>query len=180
MSRIGRLPIRVPKNVEVKIEQGKAWVKGPKGELNLSVSKELDIRKEEDKIILNRPSDSIHHRSLHGLTRTLINNMINGVTSGYKKNLEIIGVGFKAEKKGSGILLSLGFSHSIYFVPPKGITLNIPVPTKIEVSGIDKVVVGEVAAKLRAYRPPEPYKGKGIRYEGELVRRKAGKTAGVK
>jgi len=180
VSRIGRLPIRVPKNVEVKIEQGKAWVKGPKGELNLSVSKELDIRKEEDKIILNRPSDSIHHRSLHGLTRTLINNMINGVTSGYKKNLEIIGVGFKAEKKGSGILLSLGFSHSIYFVPPKGITLNIPVPTKIEVSGIDKVVVGEVAAKLRAYRPPEPYKGKGIRYEGELVRRKAGKTAGVK
>lgn len=180
MSRIGRLPIRVPKNVEVKIEQGKAWVKGPKGELNLSVSKELDIRKEEDKIILNRPSDSIHHRSLHGLTRTLINNMINGVTSGYKKNLEIIGVGFKAEKKGSGILLSLGFSHSIYFVPPKGITLTIPVPTKIEVSGIDKVVVGEVAAKLRAYRPPEPYKGKGIRYEGELVRRKAGKTAGVK
>ena len=180
MSRIGRLPIRVPKNVEVKIEQGKAWVKGPKGELNLSVSKELDIRKEEDKIILNRPSDSIHHRSLHGLTRTLINNMINGVTTGYKKNLEIIGVGFKAEKKGSGILLALGFSHSIYFVPPKGITLAVPVPTKIEVSGIDKVVVGEVAAKIRAYRPPEPYKGKGIRYEGELVRRKAGKTAGVK
>lgn len=180
MSRIGRLPIRVPKNVEVKIEQGKAWVKGPKGELNLSVSKELDIRKEEDKIILNRPSDSIHHRSLHGLTRTLMNNMINGVTTGYKKNLEIIGVGFKAEKKGSGILLSLGFSHSIYFVPPKGITLTVPVPTKIEVSGIDKVVVGEVAAKIRAYRSPEPYKGKGIRYEGELVRRKAGKTAGVK
>ena len=180
MSRIGRLPIRVPKNVEVKIEQGKAWVKGPKGELNLSVSKELDIRKEEDKIILNRPSDSIHHRSLHGLTRTLINNMINGVTTGYKKNLEIIGVGFKAEKKGSGILLALGFSHSIYFVPPKGISLAVPVPTKIEVSGIDKVVVGEVAAKIRAYRPPEPYKGKGIRYEGELVRRKAGKTAGVK
>jgi len=180
VSRIGRLPIRVPKNVEVKIEQGKAWVKGPKGELNLSVSKELDIRKEEDKIILNRPSDSIHHRSLHGLTRTLINNMINGVTTGYKKNLEIIGVGFKAEKKGSGILLALGFSHSIYFVPPKGITLAVPVPTKIEVSGIDKVVVGEVAAKIRAYRPPEPYKGKGIRYEGELVRRKAGKTAGVK
>jgi large subunit ribosomal protein L6 len=106
--------------------------------------------------------------------------MINGVTTGYKKNLEIIGVGFKAEKKGSGILLSLGFSHSIYFVPPKGITLTVPVPTKIEVSGIDKVVVGEVAAKIRAYRSPEPYKGKGIRYEGELVRRKAGKTAGVK
>jgi large subunit ribosomal protein L6 len=180
VSRIGRLPIRVPKNVEVKIEQGKAWVKGPKGEIKMSVSKELDIRREEDKIILNRPSDSIYHRSLHGLTRTLINNMIHGVTTGYKKNLEIIGVGFKAEKKGSGILLSLGFSHGIYFVPPKGITLNIPVPTKIEVSGIDKVVVGEVAAKIRSYRPPEPYKGKGIRYEGELVRRKAGKTAGVK
>ncbi|OGB64932.1 MAG: 50S ribosomal protein L6 [Caldithrix sp. RBG_13_44_9] len=178
MSRIGRLPIRVPKNVEVKIEQGKAWVKGPKGELNISISRELEIRKEEDKIVLNRPSDSIYHRSLHGLTRTLINNMILGVTTGYKKNLEIIGVGFKAEKKGSGILLALGFSHNIFLVPPKGITLNVPVPTKIEVTGIDKVVVGEVAAKIRAYRPPEPYKGKGVRYEGELVRRKAGKTAG--
>jgi len=178
VSRIGRLPIRVPKNVEVKIEQGKAWVKGPKGELNISISRELEIRKEEDKIVLNRPSDSIYHRSLHGLTRTLINNMILGVTTGYKKNLEIIGVGFKAEKKGSGILLALGFSHNIFLVPPKGITLNVPVPTKIEVTGIDKVVVGEVAAKIRAYRPPEPYKGKGVRYEGELVRRKAGKTAG--
>lgn len=178
MSRIGKLPIRVPKNVEVKFEQGKAWVKGPKGELNISISRELEIRKEEDKIVLNRPSDSIYHRSLHGLTRTLINNMILGVTTGYKKNLEIIGVGFKAEKKGSGILLALGFSHNIFLVPPKGITLNVPVPTKIEVTGIDKVVVGEVAAKIRAYRPPEPYKGKGVRYEGELVRRKAGKTAG--
>jgi large subunit ribosomal protein L6 len=166
--------------VDVKIEQGKAWVKGPKGELNLSFSRELDIRKEDDKIILNRPSDSIHHRSLHGLTRTLINNMIHGVTTGYKKNLDIVGVGFKAEKKGNGVLLSLGFSHNIFFVPPKGITLSTPVPTKIEVTGIDKVVVGEVAAKIRSYRPPEPYKGKGIRYEGELVRRKAGKTAGVK
>jgi large subunit ribosomal protein L6 len=180
VSRIGRLPVQIPKNVEVKLEKGKAWVKGPKGELSTSLSPDIEIQREEDKIVLNRPSDSIRHRSLHGLTRTLINNMIQGVTTGFNKNLEIIGVGFKVEKKGSGILLSLGFSHNIYFVPPKGITLNIPVPTKIEVSGIDKVLVGEVAAKIRSYRPPEPYKGKGIRYEGELVRRKAGKTAGVK
>ncbi len=178
MSRIGRLPIQVPKNVEVKFEPGKVWVKGPKGEMTSVISKEIEIHREDNKIILNRPSDSIRFRSLHGLTRTLINNMILGVTNGFKKSLEINGVGYKAEKRGSGIQLSLGFSHSIYFVPPKGITLTVPVPTRIEVSGVDKVLVGQVAAKIRSYRPPEPYKGKGIRYEGEFVRRKAGKTAG--
>ncbi len=178
MSRIGRLPIQIPKNVEVKIDKGKAWVKGPKGELTTSISQDLKIQQDSEKIVVDRPSDSIRHRSLHGLTRTLINNMILGVTEGFKKNLEIVGVGFKAEKRGNGILLSIGFSHNIFLVPPEGITINTLAPTKIEVTGIDKVLVGEVAAKIRAYRPPEPYKGKGIRYEGEMVRRKAGKTAG--
>lgn len=178
MSRIGKLPIPVPKDVQVKIEKGLASVKGPKGELQTGISREMDIKVEEDQITVNRPSDSIKHRSLHGLTRTLINNMVVGVTNGYQKNLEIVGVGFKAEKQSNGVLLSLGFSHSIFFVPPKGITIDTPAPTKIEVKGIDKVLVGEVAAKIRSYRPPEPYKGKGVRYEGETVRRKAGKTAG--
>ena len=178
MSRIGKLPIKIPTNVEVNINQGIARVKGPKGELKTNVSLELQYDRENDHLLVKRPSDGIKHRSLHGLTRTLINNMIQGVTEGFQKNLEINGVGFKAEKRGQGLLLSLGYSHTIFFVPPDGITLNAPAPTKIEVSGIDKVLVGEVAAKIRSYRPPEPYKGKGIRYEGEMVRRKAGKTAG--
>lgn len=178
MSRIGKLPISVPDKVEVKIEKGMALVKGPKGELSMPISEEMEIKQEGNQIIVNRPSDSIKHRSLHGLTRTLINNMVQGVTEGFRKNLEIVGVGYKAEKRGSGIVILVGYSHPIYFVPPKGITINTPTPTKIEVSGIDKVLVGQVTAKLRSFRPPEPYKGKGIRYEGEMVRRKAGKTAG--
>jgi len=178
VSRIGKLPIQVPENVEVKIENGLASVKGPKGELVATVSEEFSYKRENGRIYIERPSDSIRHRSLHGLTRTLINNLIVGVTQGFQKNLEIVGIGFKAEKRGSGVLLNLGFSHAIYFVPPKGIKINTPAPTKIEVSGIDKVLVGEVAAKIRSFRRPEPYKGKGIRYEKEVVRRKAGKTAG--
>ena len=178
MSRIGKLPVAIPEKVEVKIENGLAWIKGTKGELTTAVSPEMEIKREENNLVINRPSDSIKHRSLHGLTRTLIQNMVDGVTNGFTKSLEIIGVGFKAEKRGSGVVLIIGYSHPIYFVPPKGITINTPVPTRIEVSGIDKVLVGQVAAKLRSFRPPEPYKGKGIRYEGEQVRRKAGKTAG--
>ena len=178
MSRIGKLPIDLPDNVEVKIENGIAWVKGPKGELSTAISTEIEVKKEENKLIVNRPTDSKKHRSLHGLTRTLINNMVIGVTIGYKKVLEIVGVGFKAEKRGSGILVSVGYSHPIYFVPPEGINIDIPLPTRIEVSGIDKALVGQVTAKIRSYRTPEPYKGKGIRYEGERVRRKTGKTAG--
>jgi len=178
VSRIGKLPIPVPKDVQVKIENGVASVKGPKGELNIEISREMNIKIKDAQITVNRPSDSLKHRSLHGLTRTLINNMVVGVTKGYQKNLEIVGVGFKAEKQPNGVILSLGFSHTIFLVPPKGVTIDIPAPTKIEIKGIDKVLVGEVAAKIRSYRPPEPYKGKGIRYEGELVRRKAGKTAG--
>lgn len=178
MSRIGYLPIDVPEGVEFKIENNVAWVKGPKGELSTAISEEMQIKSENNQVIVERPSDSIKHRSLHGLTRTLLGNLITGVSQGFQKNLEIIGVGFKAEKRGNGILLFLGFSHNIYFVPPKGVAINVPAPTKIEVSGIDKVLVGEVAAKIRAFRSPEPYKGKGVRYEGEFVRRKAGKTAG--
>ena len=178
MSRIGKLPIQIPSNVEVKIDKGVAWVKGPKGELRIKVSQEMQFEHENDQLVVKRPSETIKHRSLHGLTRTLVNNMVLGVTEGFQKNLEIIGVGFKAEKRGKGLLLSLGYSHTIFFAPPEGINLNSPAPTKIEVSGIDKILVGEVAAKIRSYRPPEPYKGKGIRYEGEMVRRKAGKTAG--
>jgi large subunit ribosomal protein L6 len=178
VSRIGKLPIQIPDKVEIKIDNGVAWVKGPKGELRTNVSQEMQFDRENDQIVVKRPSETIKHRSLHGLTRTLVNNMVIGVTEGFQKNLEIIGVGFKAEERGKGLLLSLGYSHTIFFVPPEGININSPSPTKIEVSGIDKVMVGEVAAKIRSYRPPEPYKGKGIRYEGEMVRRKAGKTAG--
>jgi large subunit ribosomal protein L6 len=178
VSRIGKLPIDLPDSVDVKIENGIARVKGPKGELSTVISREIEVKKEENKLIINRPTDSKKHRSLHGLTRTLINNMVIGVTTGYKKSLEIVGVGYKAEKRGKGILVSVGYSHPIYFVPPEGINIDIPLPTRIEVSGIDKVLVGQVAAKIRSYRTPEPYKGKGIRYESERVRRKAGKTAG--
>jgi large subunit ribosomal protein L6 len=178
VSRIGKLPISIPDKVEVKIEKGLAWVKGPKGELSTPISPEMEIKRQENELQINRPSDSIKHRSLHGLTRTLIQNMVDGVTTGFVKNLEIVGVGFKAEKRASGVVLIIGYSHPIFFVPPKGVTINTPVPTKIEITGIDKELVGQVAAKLRSFRPPEPYKGKGIRYEGEQVRRKAGKTAG--
>lgn len=178
MSRIGKLPISIPDKVEVKIENGLAWVRGPKGELSTPISPEMEIKRQDNELQINRPSDSIKHRSLHGLTRTLIQNMVDGVTTGFTKTLEIVGVGFKAEKRASGVILNLGYSHPIFFVPPKGVSINTPAPTKIEVTGIDKVLVGQVAAKLRSFRPPEPYKGKGIRYEGEQVRRKAGKTAG--
>ncbi len=178
MSRIGRLPIKIPENVELKIENDTVYVKGPKGELSEKVTPELIYEREGDLLYVKRPSDSIRHRSFHGLTRTLINNMIIGVTQGYSKALEINGVGYKAEPKGKGILLALGYSHNIYFVPPEGVKLEVPSATKVVVSGIDKQLVGLVAAKIRSFRPPEPYKGKGIRYEGEEIRRKAGKTAG--
>ncbi len=178
MSRIGRLPIPVPGNVEIKIEKGMIWVKGPKGELSAPISEEMVVEQQEGQLLVKRPSDSIKHRALHGLTRSIINNLVQGVTQGFTKSLEIIGVGYKAEKRGSGVVFNLGYSHPIYFVPPRGITVDVPAPTKVVVSGIDKVLVGQVAAKIRSFRPPEPYKGKGIRYEGEEVRRKAGKTAG--
>jgi len=179
VSRIGRLPIKVPENVDVKIEKGLVTVKGPKGELKQEIHPDMIVEMEDRTIYVKRPSDDKQWRALHGLTRTLINNMIVGVTQGYTKKLVIEGVGYRAEKKGKGIQLALGYSHPIYFVPPASIQVDVPAPTQITVSGIDKVLVGQVAAKIRSFRPPEPYKGKGIRYEGEIIRRKAGK-AGAK
>lgn len=177
MSRIGRLPVQIPSGVEVRVEEGLVTVKGPKGELQQRIDPGMIIEIKDGVLTVDRPSEERKWRSLHGLTRTLINNMVVGVTEGFRKNLEIEGVGYKVEKKGKGIVLSLGFSHTIYFVPPEGIQLEVPAANKITVSGIDKVLVGQVAAKIRSFRKPEPYKGKGIRYEGELIRRKAGKTA---
>lgn len=178
MSRIGKLPIEIPNNVELKIEKGSVLVKGPKGELHQEYNTGLTLEREDNKLYVKRPSDDRKWRSLHGLTRTLINNMVVGVDKGYHKTLVIEGVGYKAEKRGKFLLLTLGFSHPIYLLPPEGISIEVPSPTQMTVSGIDKVLVGVIAAKIRSFRPPEPYKGKGIRYEGEIVRRKAGKTAG--
>jgi large subunit ribosomal protein L6 len=177
VSRIGKLPIEIPEGVEVKIKTGMVTVKGPKGQLEQKVDPGIILEMDNSVINVKRPSDERTWRSLHGLTRTLINNMVIGVTQGFSKNLQIEGVGYRAEKKGRGIQLALGFSHPIYFIPPKDIDINVPAPNRIEVFGIDKVLVGQIAAKIRAFRPPEPYKGKGVRYENEYVRRKAGKTA---
>ena len=176
MSRIGRSPVPVPSGVNVTLSDGVVKVKGPKGELALDVHPEMTVVVDGDEVRVERPSDQPGHRSLHGLTRSLIANMVKGVTDGFDKTLEIIGVGYRAEKKGSGLVLSLGFSHTIDYPAPDGISLDCPQPTTVVVSGIDKQKVGQVAAEIRAFRPPEPYKGKGVRYRGEQVRRKAGKT----
>jgi large subunit ribosomal protein L6 len=177
VSRIGKLPIEIPSGVDVKIKDGLVSVKGPKGELEQNVDPGMVLEIDDGAINVSRPNDERKWRSLHGLTRTLINNMVVGVTQGFSKTLQIEGVGYRAELKGKGVQLALGFSHPIYFVPPQGIGINVPAPNRVEISGIDKVVVGQVAAKIRSFRPPEPYKGKGVRYENEVVRRKAGKTA---
>lgn len=176
MSRIGRLPVQIPDKVEVKVENGLVRVKGPKGELQQRIDPRLEVKIEGNLLTVSRPSDERTLRAQHGLARTLINNMVVGVSQGFSKSLEIQGVGYKAEKKGKGLLLALGYSHPIYFVPPEGIQVEVQGPTKVVVSGIDKALVGQVAAKIRSFRPPEPYKGKGIRYEGEQIRRKAGKA----
>lgn len=177
MSRIGKLPIEIPSGVDVKIKDGLVSVKGPKGQLEQKVDPGMILKIDKGAISVTRPNDERKWRSLHGLTRTLINNMVVGVTQGFAKALHIEGVGYRAELKGKGVQLALGFSHPIYFVPPGGISIKVPAPNRIEVSGFDKVLVGQVAAKIRSFRPPEPYKGKGVRYENEVVRRKAGKTA---
>ncbi|VBB04851.1 ribosomal protein l6 signature 1 [Lucifera butyrica] len=178
MSRIGRMPITVPQGVTVTISGNVVAVKGPKGELSRMIHKDMIVEKENDTILVKRPSDNKEHRSLHGLTRTLIDNMITGVTKGFSKTLEIAGVGYRAAKAGTKVNLTLGFSHPVEVEPPKGITLDVPAPNRIVVSGIDKEAVGELAAKIRGYREPEPYKGKGIKYEGEVIRRKVGKAGG--
>ena len=178
MSRIGKLPVSVPAGVEVSINGTEVSVKGPKGELTQTFHKELTIEKAEDgSIVVTRPNDERESRAMHGLTRTLIHNMIIGVSEGYSKTLELIGVGYRAAVKGNTLELNLGFSHPVIIEKPEGITFECPDQAKIVVSGIDKQQVGQVAADIRKWRKPEPYKGKGIRYQGEYVRRKEGKTA---
>jgi large subunit ribosomal protein L6 len=177
VSRIGKQPVPVPAGVEVKIDGSTVSVKGPKGQLEQTFSDVVSIAMEDDTIVVTRPDDTREARSLHGLTRTLVSNMVIGVSEGYSKNLEIVGVGYRATLKGSDLELALGFSHPVLVTPEAGITFEVPAPTKITVSGIDKQRVGQVAAEIRAWRKPEPYKGKGVRYEGEYVRRKLGKAA---
>ena len=177
MSRIGKHPITVPAGVTVKVEDNFVSVKGPKGELSRQINKMLKIEQKDGVITVTRPNDEREARSLHGLSRTLINNMIVGVTTGFSKSLEIQGVGYRAAMKGKAINFTLGFSHPVVMEPPAGITFEVPSPSVIVVSGINKETVGAVAAEIRTIRPPEPYKGKGVRYTGEYVARKVGKAA---
>jgi large subunit ribosomal protein L6 len=179
MSRIGKQPVEVPKGVETRLDGQTLHVKGPRGALTLDVHPEMSVSIENGTVTVTRPSDQQRHRALHGLTRSLIANMVEGVSQGFSRKLEIVGVGYRAEKKGKGITLHLGFSHTIDYPAPDGIEIDVPSPTRVEVSGPDKQLVGQVAAEIRGFRPPEPYKGKGVRYEGEQIRRKAGKTAGA-
>jgi large subunit ribosomal protein L6 len=178
MSRIGKLPIAIPNGVTVSVEDHTVRVKGPKGELTRIVAADMSVAVENDSIKVTRPSDEPNHKALHGLTRTLLANMVEGVTKGYQKQLEISGVGYKAEARPYGLQLALGFSHPVQYRAPAGIKLTAPQPTQIFIDGADKEMVGQVAAELRQLRPPEPYKGKGIKYVGEQVRRKAGKAGG--
>ncbi|MEC8999761.1 MAG: 50S ribosomal protein L6 [Actinomycetota bacterium] len=178
MSRIGKAPIPVPAGVEVTINGRQVAVKGPKGELDLEVPGEITIRQDGEELLVERPNDERQNRAMHGLTRSLVNNMVVGVCEGFSKELQIVGVGYRAAAKGSdGLELQLGFSHPVNVTAPAGITFEVPEPTRIIVSGTDKQVVGQVAADIRSYRKPEPYKGKGVRYLGEYVARKAGKAA---
>lgn len=177
MSRIGRAPITVPKNVELKMAKDRINVKGPKGNLTVPVNPRLELKLEDGSLTVSRPSDHRNDRAQHGLARSLIQNAILGVTEGYTKNLEIRGVGYRCAMKGQNLELSLGFSHPVVIEPPEGITISSPEQTKISVSGIDKQLVGQVAANIRAIRSPDSYHGKGVRYEGEQVRLKPGKAA---
>ena len=177
MSRIGRQPIDVPAGVTVTIDPGRVTVHGPKGELRQVVPQRMSIQQEDGQIVVTRPTERGPDRSLHGLTRTLVANMVEGVTNGFEKRLEIQGVGYRAALAGTDLELQVGYSHPVKIVPRKGIEFEVPTPTQVVVRGIDKQMVGQTAAEIRKVRPPEPYKGKGIRYEGEYVRRKVGKRA---
>jgi large subunit ribosomal protein L6 len=177
MSRIGRQPIAVPSGVTVAIEPESVSVKGPKGELSERIPRDIEVLQEDGQLLVKRPTDRGEHRALHGLTRSLVANMVHGVTSGYEKRLEIQGVGYRAQMKGKNLELSVGYSHPVPISAPEGIEFEVPQPTRIVVKGISKQRVGEIAAIIRKQRPPEPYKGKGIRYEGEYVARKVGKRA---
>src|SRR5581483_10958816 len=177
MSRIGRKPIEVPAGVIVSVDPGRVTVSGPKGELRQQVPQRMEITTEDGTITVSRPTERGEDRALHGLTRTLIANMVEGVTNGFEKRLEIQGVGYRAARAGSNLELQVGYSHPVRIVPREGISFEVPVPTQIVVGGSEKQMVGQTAAEIRKVRPPEPYKGKGIRYEGEFVRRKVGKRA---
>src|SRR6201989_1896519 len=177
MSRIGKSPIKGPAGVIVSVDPGRVTVSGPKGELRQQVPVRMQIAQEENTVTVTRPTERGEDRALHGLTRTLIANMVEGVTNGFEKRLEIQGVGYRAALSGTDLELQVGYSHSVKIKPREGISFEVPVPTQVIVRGIDKQVVGQTAAEIRKVRPPEPYKGKGIRYEGEFVRRKVGKRA---
>jgi len=177
VSRVGKNPIVIPSGVSIKLVDGVVTVKGPKGELHTPVSSDVTVTIEDGQVTVTRPNDLKAIRSMHGTTRANIQNMVVGVVDGYKRNIEVVGVGYKFEMLGTKLLLSIGYSHQVAFIPPTGITFTVETNTAMTVTGIDKQLVGQVAAKIRAIRPPEPYKGKGIKYAGEQVRRKAGKTA---
>jgi large subunit ribosomal protein L6 len=176
MSRIGKLPIPVPGGVKVKVESNHVTVEGPRGKLERSLPAQIAIEVGETELVCRRPSDGREHRSLHGLTRTLVANMVTGVSAGFRKDLELVGVGYRAQKQGDELVLTLGFSHPVRFRPPEGIQVEVADPTHFAVTGSSKEQVGQIAADLRRLRPPEPYKGKGIKYRGEVIRRKAGKA----
>ena len=177
MSRIGRTPIPLPEGVSVEISGQKVTVAGPKGELRHTVVEPIRVSESDGTLVVTRPTDRGPHRALHGLSRTLVANMVQGVSDGFERRLEIVGVGYRALARGSSLELAVGFSHPVTIEPPEGIQFEVPAPTQVVVRGIDKQAVGQVAAQIRAVRPPEPYKGKGIRYAGEVVRRKVGKRA---
>jgi large subunit ribosomal protein L6 len=176
VSRIGRKPIQIPSGVSITLDNGVITVKGPKGTLSRELHKDMKVNVAENEVTVERPSDNKLHRSLHGTTRSIIANMVNGVTEGYAKSLELVGVGYRAQKSGDKVVLNVGYSHPVEIVPEKGIEFELPSNTKIVVKGIDKELVGATAAKIRAVREPEPYKGKGIKYENERIIRKEGKA----
>lgn len=180
MSRIGRLPIEIPAGVEVKIDGCQVEVKGPKGVQTKQFSSEIGIAMEDNQIVVTRSSEDANHRALHGLTRALIANMVKGVTTGFAKNLELVGVGYRAAKQGDKLVLNVGYSNPVEMEVPAGLEIEVPAPTKITIMGADKEKVGAFAANVRSVRPPEPYKGKGIKYQDEVIRRKAGKTGAKK
>jgi large subunit ribosomal protein L6 len=178
MSRIGKKPIPVPSGVTVTIASGSITVKGPKGQLSRAIPPVVSVAQESGAVVVTRPNDEDKSKAMHGLARTLVANMVEGVTTGFKKTLDIVGVGYKAENKPYGLQLALGFSHPIEYKAPEGIKLTAVTPTQVTIEGANKEVVGQVAAEIRGFRPPEPYKGKGVKYQGEIVRRKAGKAGG--